>query len=130
MNTKTTIYTGRRKASVARIRLVKGTGNVIVNETSFEKYFPREAHRIAATEPLTATNNLKKYDMLVNVFGGGSTGQAGAIRLAVARALKDENDKNKPILKKAGMLTRDAREVERKKYGLSGARKRYQFSKR
>lgn len=126
----TIIYTGRRKRSVARIRLVEGSGKVIVNEKNIDVYFPREAHRINAIEPLNATNSLNKFDMIVNVFGGGMTGQAGAIRLGLARALKEENEKFKPILKKAGMLTRDPREVERKKYGLSGARKRYQFSKR
>lgn len=126
----TTIFLGRRKRSVARIRLVKGTGKVLVNDKSIDEYFPRDAHKIHATGPLNITNNMNNYDMIVNVFGGGLTGQAGAIRLGLSRALKEESDKNKPILKKAGMLTRDSREVERKKYGLSGARKKYQFSKR
>lgn len=126
----TEIFTGRRKRSVARIRLVTGTGNITVNNKKIETYFPRDAHKIHATQPLNITNNHNKFDVFVNVFGGGSTGQAGAIRLGISRALKGISDKNKTILKKAGMLTRDSREVERKKYGLSGARKKYQFSKR
>ncbi len=124
------IYVGRRKNSVARIRLVKGTGKIEVNEKKFEEYFPRETHRLIIMQPFELTKTEKKFDMFANVFGGGLSGQAGAIRLGVSRALQTIETKLREPLKKAGMLTRDAREVERKKYGKSGARKRYQFSKR
>lgn len=124
------IYVGRRKNSVARVRLVKGTGKIEVNEKKFEEYFPRETHRLIIMQPFELTKTEKKFDMFANVFGGGLSGQAGAIRLGVSRALQTIETKLREPLKKAGMLTRDAREVERKKYGKSGARKRYQFSKR
>lgn len=124
------IYVGRRKNSVARVRLVSGTGKIEVNEKKFEEYFPRETHRLIIMQPFELTKTEKKFDMFANVFGGGLSGQAGAIRLGVSRALQTIETKLREPLKKAGMLTRDAREVERKKYGKSGARKRYQFSKR
>ncbi len=128
--TATEIFTGRRKNSVARVRVVKGTGKIEVNEKGFEEYFPRGTHRLVIMQPFSITKLENKYDVLVNVFGGGLSGQAGAIRLGIARALQTMDPKLRDPLKKAGMLTRDAREVERKKYGKSGARKRYQFSKR
>jgi small subunit ribosomal protein S9 len=127
---KVDIYVGRRKNSVARVRLVKGNGKIEVNEKKFEEYFPRETHRLVIMQPFDVTKTEKKFDVYANVNGGGLSGQAGAIRLGVARALQDMESKLRDPLKKAGMLTRDAREVERKKYGKSGARKRYQFSKR
>ena len=127
---KVDIYVGRRKNSVARVRLVKGNGKIEVNEKKFEEYFPRETHRLVIMQPFDVTKTEKKFDVYANVNGGGLSGQAGAIRLGVARALQDMEAKLRYPLKKAGMLTRDAREVERKKYGKSGARKRYQFSKR
>jgi len=127
---KIDIFTGRRKSSVARVRLVKGTGKIEVNDQNFEQYFPRETHRLVIMQPMNLTKTEKKYDMYANVDGGGLSGQAGAIRHGVSRALQTLDPKLREPLKKAGMLTRDAREVERKKYGKSGARKRYQFSKR
>lgn len=127
---KVDIFVGRRKNSVARVRLVKGTGKIEINDKKFEEYFPRETHRLIIMQPFELTKMDKKFDMYANVFGGGLSGQAGAIRLGVSRALQTMESKLRDPLKKAGMLTRDAREVERKKYGKSGARKRYQFSKR
>jgi len=124
------IYTGRRKNSIARVRLLNGTGKIIVNDKTIEEYFPRGTHRLVIMQPMNLTKTETKFDVKVNVFGGGLTGQAGAVRLGIARGLQTIEPKLRDPLKKAGMLTRDAREVERKKYGRSGARKRYQFSKR
>jgi small subunit ribosomal protein S9 len=124
------IYTGRRKNSIARVRLLDGTGKITVNDKNIEDYFPRGTHRLVIMQPMNLTKTENKFDVMVNVFGGGLTGQAGAVRLGIARGLQTIEPKLRDPLKKAGMLTRDAREVERKKYGRSGARKRYQFSKR
>ena len=124
------IFTGRRKSSIARIMLTDGTGNIVVNDKTIEEYFPRGTHRLIIMQPFAITKTENKYDMVVNVCGGGLSGQAGAVRLGASRALQTLEPKLRDSLKKAGMLTRDAREVERKKYGRSGARKRYQFSKR
>lgn len=124
------IGTGRRKTSVARVRLIPGNGNFTVNKKEIENYFDYETLRVIAKEPLIASETLDKYDVVVNVEGGGSTGQAGAIRHGVARALIESDPELRPILKKAGYLTRDSRMKERKKYGLKKARKSAQFSKR
>ncbi len=122
--------TGRRKESTARVFLRPGTGTITVNQREFAKYFPSEALRVQVTQPLQLTENADKFDVLCTVAGGGVTGQAGAIRLGIARALVELNAENRPRLKKEGLLTRDARAKERKKYGMAGARKRFQFSKR
>ncbi|HPP32275.1 MAG TPA: 30S ribosomal protein S9 [Soehngenia sp.] len=122
--------TGRRKTSVARVRLVPGNGNVKVNDRNIEDYFNYETLRTIAKEPLVVTETLDKYDVYVNVHGGGFTGQAGAIRHGIARALIEADPELRPLLKKAGHLTRDPRMKERKKYGLKKARKSPQFSKR
>jgi small subunit ribosomal protein S9 len=122
--------TGRRKESTARVFLRSGTGTITVNEREFGNYFPSEALRVQVIQPLLVTENKDKIDVLCTVAGGGVTGQAGAIRLGIARALCDVNGENRPRLKKEGLLTRDARAKERKKYGMAGARKRFQFSKR
>jgi small subunit ribosomal protein S9 len=122
--------TGRRKSSVARVRLVPGEGRVIINGRDFENYIPFAALREVVKQPLVATETLGSYDVLVNVSGGGYTGQAGAIRHGIARALLKADPEFRPTLKRAGLLTRDARMKERKKYGLKGARRAPQFSKR
>lgn len=122
--------TGRRKTSVARVRLVPGNGKVTINNRDIKEYFNFETLRVKATEPLVITESTDKFDVIVNVHGGGFTGQAGAIRHGIARALLDYDNELRPILKKAGHLTRDPRMVERKKYGLKKARKSPQFSKR
>ena len=122
--------TGRRKTSVARVRLVPGNGKVVVNKKNIDDYFNYETLRVLAKEPLLITDTSEKYDVLVNVEGGGFTGQAGAIRHGIARALIESDGELRPILKKAGFLTRDSRMTERKKYGLKKARKSPQFSKR
>ncbi len=122
--------TGRRKTSVARVRLVPGSGKVIVNKKNIDDYFNYETLRVLAKEPMIITDTSDKYDVLVNVGGGGFTGQAGAIRHGIARALIESDSELRPILKKAGFLTRDPRMVERKKYGFKKARKSPQFSKR
>jgi len=121
---------GRRKTSVARLYLSVGNGNISINGRNLEDYFPLEIHRIIVKQPLTLMEADGKYDLSVNVSGGGFKGQAEAIRLAVSRALVELNDENKPALKKEGFLTRDPRMVERKKYGKRKARRRFQFSKR
>jgi len=129
---QTTKYTavGRRKEAVARVTLLPGTGNILVNKKSYEKYFLRETDRIIIKQPLQITNNLDKYDIIANIIGGGLTGQAGALKLGIARALiKSEPDLKDP-LRKHGFLTRDPRMKERKKYGQKGARKRFQWTKR
>jgi small subunit ribosomal protein S9 len=122
--------TGRRKESTARVFLRPGTGTITVNYREFANYFPAEALRVQVVQPLSLTESSDKFDVLCTVAGGGITGQAGAIRLGIARALCDVNPENRPRLKKEGLLTRDARAKERKKYGMAGARKRFQFSKR
>lgn len=122
--------TGRRKSSVARVRLVPGTGQFIINKRPIEEFFNFDTLRVIAREPLTLTENIGNYDVFVNVKGGGYTGQAGAIRHGVARALLEVDSELRPTLKRAGFLTRDPRKVERKKYGQKKARKSPQFSKR
>jgi small subunit ribosomal protein S9 len=124
------IGTGRRKSSVARVRLVPGNGQITVNNREITNYIPFEALREVVKQPLVATETLGSYDILVNVKGGGYTGQAGAIRHGIARALLQADPEFRPTLKRAGLLTRDARMKERKKYGLKGARRAPQFSKR
>jgi small subunit ribosomal protein S9 len=122
--------TGRRKTSVARVYLRSGKGTITINHSAFEQYFPLATQRIIISEPLDVTNNLQKFDIYVNVKGGGVMSQAGAIRHGIARALQSFDATNTTALKANGMLTRDSRMVERKKYGQSGARRRFQFSKR
>ena len=122
--------TGRRKQSIARVRLVPGTGTIVINERPYDDYFPREALRLAVRAPLLLTHQLGKYNVLVNVQGGGMTGQAGAIRLGIARILAKLDPAHHTSLRGAGLLTRDPREKERKKYGQKGARKRFQWTKR
>lgn len=124
------IGTGRRKSSVARVRLVPGSGKIVINDRDIESYIPFEALRTVVKQPLVATETTGSYDVLVNVNGGGYTGQAGAIRHGIARALLQADPEFRPTLKRAGLLTRDARMKERKKYGLKGARRAPQFSKR
>ena len=121
---------GRRKESVARAYFYLGKGNITVNNIDVEKYFCRGTSKMILKQPLELTSSLNKYDISINVSGGGQTGQAGAIRLAIARGLQMIDKDLRDVLKKAGMLTRDSREVERKKYGQPGARKKFQFSKR
>ena len=122
--------TGRRKTSVARVFLRPGQGRITVNRRPFEDYFPRETLRMIIAQPLQLTNTLGQIDVLVNVGGGGPTGQAGAVRHGIARALVRFDDKLRATLKKAGLLTRDPRMRERKKYGQPGARQKFQYSKR
>jgi small subunit ribosomal protein S9 len=122
--------TGRRKTATAQVRLLAGTGKVRVNGRAFESYFPLETLRNVALSALTLTSNTDKFDVVVIVRGGGPTGQAGAVRLGIARALIKVDANLRPTLKTRGLLTRDSRMKERKKYGQPGARKRYQFSKR
>ncbi|MFD1850672.1 30S ribosomal protein S9 [Oceanobacillus bengalensis] len=122
--------TGRRKSSTARVRLVPGTGNVTINGRDARDYFPYETQLLILNQPLAATETEGTYDVLVNVHGGGFTGQAGAIRHGISRALLEADPEYRSTLKRAGFLTRDARMKERKKYGLKGARRAPQFSKR
>lgn len=122
--------TGRRKSSVARVYLVPGNGKITINKRDIDEYFGLETLKLIIRQPLALTNTLAKFDVLVNVFGGGYTGQAGAIRHGVSRALLEADADFRPALKKAGFLTRDPRMKERKKYGLKGARRAPQFSKR
>ena len=122
--------TGRRKSSVARIYLVPGTGKITINKRDMDEYFGLETLKVVVRQPLTATETADKFDVLVNVRGGGYTGQAGAIRHGIARALLNVDADYRPVLKKAGYLTRDPRMKERKKYGLKAARRAPQFSKR
>jgi len=123
--------TGRRKKSIARVRLLpNGSGKITINKRDIDDYFPMDTMKFVVRQPLTATNNLDKYDVIVNVIGGGVSGQAGAVRHGIARALVKAEESTKPILKKAGFLTRDPRMKERKKYGLHKARLAPQFSKR
>ncbi len=121
---------GRRKTSIARVRLTPGTGKLTINNRTLNDYITVPTMRAHATEPLAATQSADKYDVAILVAGGGSTGQAGAIRLGIARALLKATAELKPTLRGKGMLTRDSRAKERKKYGQPGARKRFQFSKR
>ena len=122
--------TGRRKTSTARVFLRPGTGAITVNYRTFEGFFPTEALRMQIRRPLVLTENTEKFDSLATVEGGGVSGQAGAVRLGISRALIEYNAELRKALKDEGMLTRDARAKERKKYGMAGARKRFQFSKR
>ena len=124
------ISTGRRKESVARVRLAPGTGNITINGRPMDAYFGRETSKMVLVEPLKIVDQMGKLDVFVNATGGGLSGQAGAIRHGITRALMEMYAEFRPILKKAGFVTRDARAVERKKYGRPGARKRFQFSKR
>lgn len=130
MHAHTYTAVGRRKTSVARIILAPGSGKVTVNRRSLEVYFPLETLRGEVMKPLVTTQLSGKFDVRATVEGGGSTGQAGAIKLGIARALVDMSEDHKPPLRAAGLLTRDPRMVERKKYGQKKARKRFQFSKR
>jgi len=121
---------GRRKDAVARVQLIAGTGNIEVNRRPYEKYFLRETDRIIIKQPLDMTNSLNKYDIIGNIRGGGLTGQAGALRLGISRALVKAEPGLKDLLRKNSFLTRDPRAKERKKYGQKGARKRFQWTKR
>ena len=122
--------TGRRKSSVARVYLFPGTGKITINKRDIDDYFGLETLKVVVRQPLEATENLNKFDVMVNVHGGGFTGQAGAIRHGISRALLEADGEYRPVLKRAGYLTRDARMKERKKYGLKAARRAPQFSKR
>ncbi len=122
--------TGRRKTAVARVYLRPGTGKITVNKSDFEIYFPNRVLKMIIRQPLLITETAEKFDILINVSGGGMSGQAGAIRHGLSRALLEFNPELRPKLKSAGFLMRDAREVERKKYGQPKARRRFQFSKR
>ena len=122
--------TGRRKTSTARVYLRPGSGDIIINRRGFDEYFPNEALRMIIRQPLRLTDTTEKFNILVNVSGGGTAGQAGAVRHGITRALLEFNADLRPTLKKAGFITRDPRQKERKKYGQKGARKRFQFSKR
>jgi small subunit ribosomal protein S9 len=131
MNEATMFYgTGRRKTSVARVWLRPGGGTITVNRRPFEEYFPRETLRMIIAQPLQLTNTLGQFDATINVGGGGPTGQAGAVRHGIARALLAFDEKLRQALKRAGLLTRDPRMKERKKYGQPGARSKFQYSKR
>jgi len=130
MSTPLTQTTGRRKRAVARVRLRSGTGVITVNKRPLEDYFPNPTHRMILTEPLRVTETSESYDVDATLHGGGVTGQAGAIRLGIARSLIEIDPELRPALKKAGFLSRDAREKESKKYGLKKARKAPQYSKR
>ena len=121
---------GRRKEAVARVRIAPGTGNVTINGRTMDEYFGRETSKMILVEPLKLVDQMGKLDVFVNAKGGGLSGQAGAIRHGISRALCELNPEYRTVLKKAGFMTRDARAVERKKYGRPGARKRFQFSKR
>jgi small subunit ribosomal protein S9 len=122
--------TGRRKTSTARVYLRPGSGEIKINRRTFEEYFPNEALRMIIRQPLNLTDTVGKFDILVNVDGGGASGQAGAVRHGITRALMEFNPDLRSTLKKVGLVTRDPRQKERKKYGQKGARARFQFSKR
>ena len=122
--------TGRRKTSIARVRIASGSGKITVNGRPFETYFPTDTLRMVVSQPLAATALAGKFDIRVNVQGGGPNGQAGAVRHGIARALLESDINLRPTLKSEGLLTRDSRKRERKKYGQPGARKRFQYSKR
>ncbi|WP_423717187.1 30S ribosomal protein S9 [Actinomycetospora cinnamomea] len=121
---------GRRKEAVVRVRLVAGSGRIVCNDKAFEEYFPNKVHQQLIREPLVTTERTEQFDVFATLTGGGTSGQAGALRLALARALTEVDPDDRPGLKKAGFLTRDARAKERKKYGLKKARKAPQYSKR
>jgi small subunit ribosomal protein S9 len=121
---------GRRKSAIARVRIYPGKGEVSINKRKYDEYFPRVMHQNLMLDPLRAVSGEGQYDIVVSVNGGGQTGQAGAIRLGIARGLEKVNEDFRATLKSDGYLTRDARKVERKKYGQPGARKKFQFSKR
>ena len=129
-NSNEFLGTGRRKTSVARVRISAGSGKILVNGRAFEVYFPLESQRMAVQQPFVTTATSGKYDVSINVVGGGPVGQAGAVRHGIARALIEADAALRPLLKADGLLTRDPRMKERKKYGQPGARKRFQFSKR
>ena len=122
--------TGRRKSSIARVTFTNGKGKFLVNNRDFNEYFHRDTQKMIIKQPMELLDIGDKYDITIKVQGGGASGQAGAVRLGIARALCEANPENRPILKGNGLLTRDARKVERKKYGQPGARKKFQFSKR
>ncbi|MFH1856673.1 MAG: 30S ribosomal protein S9 [Candidatus Omnitrophota bacterium] len=124
------LITGRRKEAVARVKLISGEGKITINKRLFEEYFPIEGLRLKILQPLTLAGVLNKYNVIAQVDGGGIAGQSGALCHGIARALIIEDEKLRPVLKKAGFLCRDARRKERKKYGQKGARKQFQFSKR
>ena len=130
MTTGEYIGSGKRKSSTARVRLVPGTGQISVNKRDISEYFRNETQRTVIRYPLTITDNLGKFNVRATVAGGGPSGQAGALRLGIAKALLQFSGELRPRLKRAGLLTRDSRIKERKKYGQKGARKRFQFSKR
>ncbi len=130
MKTMEYLATGRRKNSIARVRIKPGSGNIEVNKQSLLDYFKRETLKMIIEQPLDKTETLGKFDIVADVAGGGLTGQAGALRLGISRALLQHDEELRSILRANGFLTRDPREKERKKYGMAGARKRYQFSKR
>ncbi len=122
--------TGKRKTAIARVRLKLGTGAILVNGRNVDEYFPRGADQLKVRKPLEMTESLERYDITANIHGGGTSGQAGALRHGIARALEKLDPNQRLVLKRAGFLTRDPRRKERKKYGQKGARARYQFSKR
>jgi len=124
------VATGKRKTAVAQIRMKPGSGKIIVNNRTLENYFGRETSRMIIKQPLELTSTIERYDIFINVRGGGASGQAGAIKHGISRALLEADAELRKVLKRAGFLTRDAREVERKKYGHKKARKRFQYSKR
>lgn len=130
MATQYNYGTGRRKSAVARVFIKPGKGAIIINDKPIDVYFSRETGRMIAKQPLELTNNANTFDIMVNIHGGGESGQAGAVRHGITRALIDYDSALKAVLSKAGLVTRDAREVERKKVGLRKARRRKQFSKR
>lgn len=130
MHQQNTLAVGRRKTAVARVILSPGAGTITVNKKKLEEYFPLETQQRDVQKPFEVTQLSGKYDVRVNVEGGGTSGQAGAVRLSIARALVELNEENRPLLRAAGLMTRDPRMVERKKYGQKKARKRFQFSKR
>jgi small subunit ribosomal protein S9 len=128
--TNETVAIGRRKSASARVRIQPGTGKITINGDPIDKYMARETLVMIATQPFEVTGNVGKFDVRARCEGGGLAGQAGALRLGIARALVKLDENSRTVLRRAGLLTRDAREVERKKYGQPGARKRFQFSKR
>lgn len=130
MSDKFNYGTGRRKTATARTRLYAGSGGISINGRTLEDYFPRKTLQMIIRQPLVLTKNIDKFDIKVNVAGGGVSGQAGAVRHGISRALLESDPALRPVLKRAGFLTRDARKKERKKYGLRAARARYQYSKR
>lgn len=130
MSDKFNYGTGRRKTATARTRLYAGSGSISINGRTLEDYFPRKTLQMIIRQPLVLTKNTDKFDIKVNVAGGGVSGQAGAVRHGISRALLESDPALRPVLKRAGFLTRDARKKERKKYGLRAARARYQYSKR